>query len=82
MSNQILTFSLGAAVGVCAAGAFVWATRAKPIANGFEKAPAAVEEVAEAAPAAAAAPVAPEDRPADAPESCPGVSSGSVGKER
>lgn len=87
-SSQVLTFAIGAAAGVCAASALLWTVKrekaellklrsehtppAPEVTNGT-----APEEAAEAAPAAEApvAPVPAEDRPADAPESCPGVSS-------
>ena len=98
--SQVLTFTVGAAAGVCVASALFWAakrekspetvaTEPAPDANNGingingvngvnginsvaektpEKAPEAVEEKNQ---------VPAEDRPADAPESCPGVSSSS-----
>lgn len=89
--GNVASFSLGAAAGICAAGALWWATSRQPkTTNGLapthaaaavEIAGEAAEEVKEAPPSEAPAEtVAPEDRPADAPESCPGVSSGSVGQ--
>ncbi len=92
MSNsKVLTFTVGAAAGVCAASV-LYALAAKrektsPVAtvNGVEKTPPA--EVTEAKEEKAQekipekTPVAAEDRPADAPESCPGVSS-SLDKEQ
>ena len=88
--GNVASFSLGAAAGICAAGALWWATSRQPkTTNGLAPTHAAAaveiageaEEVKEAPPSEAPAEtVAPEDRPADAPESCPGVSSGSVGQ--
>lgn len=78
--SQLWTFSLGTAVGVGVATALFWARSGTSRPNGFEKlqapdAPAEPVPDGEAATAEEAKPVAPEDRPADAPESCPGVSS-------
>ena len=84
-AGNVASFSLGAVAGVCAAGAVWWATSRPPkaISNGLapsHSAAAVEEDVKETPPSQAPAePVAPEDRPADAPESCPGVSSDSVG---
>lgn len=91
MSNsQVLTFTVGAAAGVCAASVlYALANKREktgPVAtvNGVEKTPPAAEvtepkeeKAQEKVPEKT--PVPAEDRPADAPESCPGVSSSSDG---
>lgn len=92
MSNsQVLTFTVGAAAGVCAASVlFALANKREktgPVAtvNGVDKTPPAAAEVTEPKEEKAQekvqekTPVQAEDRPADAPESCPGVSSSSDG---
>lgn len=94
--SQVLTFTVGAAAGVCVASALFWATKREksPKAVATEPAPDAsngingingvngvngvAEKTPEKAPEAEEKNQVPaEDRPADAPESCPGVSSSS-----
>mmetsp|Transcript_58453 Transcript_58453/g.127916 ORF Transcript_58453/g.127916 Transcript_58453/m.127916 type:complete len:392 (-) Transcript_58453:73-1248(-) len=97
--SQVLTFTVGAAAGVCVASALFWATKREksPKAVATEPAPDAsngingingvngvngvAEKTPEKAPEAEEKNQVPaEDRPADAPESCPGVSSEQAGK--
>ena len=83
--SQVLTFTVGAAAGVCAASALFWAVKREkasgkvlePEVNGTASPspPSPPSPVAAAHAPEEQAPVPAEDRPADAPESCPGVSS-------
>ena len=88
-NSNLVSFSLGAAAGVAACGTLYWALQkqtspraARPNnVNGIsETEPKEVSKHVEAETPPPATPAAPEDRPADAPESCPGVSSEQAGK--
>ena len=87
-NSNLLSFSLGAAAGVCACGTLYWALqkqappKAAALRNDVNGVKAHEEPIKEVQPPVEppAAPAAPEDRPADAPESCPGVSSEQAGK--
>eukprot|EP00933_Yihiella_yeosuensis_P026651 TRINITY_DN20711_c0_g1_i1.p1 TRINITY_DN20711_c0_g1~~TRINITY_DN20711_c0_g1_i1.p1 ORF type:complete len:379 (-),score=87.10 TRINITY_DN20711_c0_g1_i1:130-1266(-) len=87
MSSKIsntTSFLIGAATGVCAAGAVALAL-SKAQSSGFEFRLRSNPESAVQPAAAASAESAPkgetlQEKPADAPESCPGVSSDDAGK--
>eukprot|EP00930_Biecheleria_cincta_P094580 TRINITY_DN8587_c0_g2_i1.p1 TRINITY_DN8587_c0_g2~~TRINITY_DN8587_c0_g2_i1.p1 ORF type:complete len:382 (-),score=75.20 TRINITY_DN8587_c0_g2_i1:19-1164(-) len=79
---QAAVFTLGAAAGACAASALAWAISRKAALHDGQGADRSREVgKPDADPKSqSSGSAAPEDRPADAPESCPGVSSESAGK--